>query len=170
MVDSANASVAAQALEALRTRGLFLVTAESLTGGSLAASFVEIPGASDVFLGGLIAYQTPLKSKWLGVDTQLLAANGAVDAEVAEQMAEGARNKVAKDLTLEPDRVAAIATTGVAGPLEQDGKSVGVTFIAVAQAGHTAVFEYLFSGDRNQIRTQAVAQAVLNLREEISKN
>lgn len=163
------ADSAAQVLADLRAGNLFLTTAESLTGGLLASRFVEVAGASDVFLGGVVAYQTPLKNKWLGVDAQLLADNGAVDPEVAEQMAIGAREKVSADMTLDINRVVSISTTGVAGPLEQDGKSVGVTFIAIAHSGNTRVFEFLFDGDRNEIRNRAVAQALTLLREEIAK-
>lgn len=98
--------------------------AESLTGGLVVARLIETPGASAVVRGGLVAYATELKAALLGVDAALLAERGAVDPEVARQMALGARRVLGADWGL--------ATTGVAGPDAQDGRPVGCVFVAVA--------------------------------------
>src|SRR3712207_4056080 len=115
---------AAAAVHALVERRQTLATAESLTGGLLAATVVEIPGVSAVFRGGLVVYATELKHSLAGVPEDLLADRGPVDADVAKALAEGARRRCGADWGL--------ATTGVAGPEPQDGKPVGMVFIAVA--------------------------------------
>ena len=84
-----NDELAGQIIDRLRSQGLFLAVAESLTGGDLSSRFVSIPGASDVFLGGVVAYQTELKNKWLGVDSELLERRGAVDPDVARAGLDG---------------------------------------------------------------------------------
>lgn len=161
--------IAAKIIDRLRDSGQWLVVAESLTGGQLSASFVDIPGASDVFLGGLVAYRTQLKSVWLGVDSELLQQRGAVDSEVARQMAIGAAAGAATDLNLNVNQIVAIATTGVAGPTEQDGKPVGKVFVAIAIGETTHVAEFDFTGSRDQIREQASNQAIQLAWEQISR-
>ena len=160
--------IAAKIIDHLREAGLFLATAESLTGGQLSAKFVEIPGASDVFLGGLVTYQTGLKSAWLGVDPELLNVRGAVDPEVARQMALGVAARVATDLELDQNKVVAIATTGVAGPTEQDGQPVGKVFIAIAMGDNVRIAELALSGTREQIRAAASELALQLAWEQIS--
>ncbi|MFD9904940.1 CinA family protein [Streptomyces sp. NPDC059063] len=108
----------------MRERGETLAVAESLTGGLVAAEVTAVPGASRAFRGAVTAYATELKRDVLGVDGALLAARGAVDAEVALQMAAGARRLLGADW--------GVATTGVAGPEPQDGQPVGTVFVAVA--------------------------------------
>lgn len=115
---------AAQVLRLLQARGETLAVAESLTGGLVAAELTAVPGASQVFRGSVTAYATELKHEVLGVDGTLLAERGAVDAEVALQMAAGVRKVMGADW--------GIATTGVAGPEPQDGQAVGTVFVAVA--------------------------------------
>ncbi|WP_371526850.1 CinA family protein [Streptomyces sp. NBC_01283] len=114
---------AAEALRLLQARGETLAVAESLTGGLVAAELTAVPGASRVFRGSVTAYATELKHDVLGVDGTLLAERGAVDAEVALQMAAGVRKVMGADW--------GIATTGVAGPDPQDGQAVGTVFVAV---------------------------------------
>lgn len=114
---------AAEVLRLLRARGETLAVAESLTGGLVAAEVTAVPGASRVFRGSVTAYATELKHEVLGVDGTLLAERGAVDAEVALQMAAGVRKVMGADW--------GIATTGVAGPDPQDGQAVGTVFVAV---------------------------------------
>ncbi|MEY4981381.1 MAG: hypothetical protein RL174_719 [Actinomycetota bacterium] len=160
--------IAAKIIDHLREAGLFLATAESLTGGQLSAKFVDIPGASDVFMGGLVTYQTGLKSAWLGVDPELLNVRGAVDPEVARQMALGVAARAATDLKLDRNKVVAIATTGVAGPTEQDGQPVGKVFIAVAIGENVRIEELALTGNRDQIRTAASEQALQLAWEQIS--
>jgi nicotinamide-nucleotide amidase len=136
----------------LVARGETLAVAESLTGGLLAATIVNVAGASAAFLGGLIVYATPLKAILAGVDADLLAARGPVDPDVAEQLAAGARTRCAATWGL--------ATTGVAGPTPQDGIAVGTVFIAVAGPGISRVEKLLLQGDRSEIREQSVTEAL----------
>jgi nicotinamide-nucleotide amidase len=103
-------SVAQQILDRLRTQGKKLVVAESLTGGLLTAEFSRIAGASDVLLTGIIAYETSLKHELLGVSKALLENQGAVDPEVAAQMAEGLRVKIASRLGLDLAQVVSVST------------------------------------------------------------
>lgn len=120
-------STAADVVRLLRVRGETIAVAESLTGGLVAAALTAVPGASQVFRGSVTAYATDLKHRVLGVDAGLLAARGAVDAQVAGQMAAGVRGVLGADW--------GVATTGVAGPEPQDGQPVGTVFVAVAGPG-----------------------------------
>lgn len=126
-------ATAAVVLRLLTERGETLAVAESLTGGLVAADITSVPGASRVFRGSVTSYATELKRDVLGVDGTLLAERGAVDPEVALQMAMGVRRVLGADW--------GIATTGVAGPDEQDGQPVGTVFVAVAGPGDSTAFE-----------------------------
>ena len=150
-------------LQTLRERGLKLAVAESLTGGALASEFVSVPGASEVLLGGIVAYNTSLKHELLGVSRALLENQGAVDAEVAAQMAGGVRAKLAAKCGIDEDLVVGISTTGVAGPDTQDGKPVGTVFIGVSVPGSEAVVAHCFEGDRASIRAASVTAAIAAL-------
>ena len=133
--------------------GFTVAVAESLTGGLLAAAITAVPGASAVFRGSVTAYATELKASVLGVDAGLLAREGAVDAEVARQMAAGVRELLGATVGL--------ATTGVAGPTEQDGKPVGLVYIGYAGRNREPIAEELrLSGDREAIRAQTVVRAL----------
>jgi nicotinamide-nucleotide amidase len=145
---------AAAAMHVLVDRRQTLASAESLTGGLVAATIVEIPGVSLVFRGGLIVYATDLKHTLAGVPERLLAERGPVDAEVARALATGTRERCTADW--------ALATTGVAGPEPQDGKPVGLVFVAVAGPHGATVRELNLSGSRASIRTGS-AIAVLEL-------
>ncbi|HEV2640405.1 MAG TPA: CinA family protein [Actinocrinis sp.] len=147
-------TAAAEVLRLATAAGLTLAVAESLTGGRLAAALTWPAGASRAFRGSVTAYATELKAAVLGVDPDLLARVGAVDAEVARQMAAGVRALCGSDL--------ALATTGVAGPTPQDGRPVGTVYIALAdhQGAEAALFR--FSGTRSSIQDATVA-AALNL-------
>jgi nicotinamide-nucleotide amidase len=158
--------VAGQIVEAMTTRGLHLAIAESLTGGALAAAVVDVPGASKMFLGSIVAYDTSLKSSLLGVDEALLAKVGAVDSQVAAQMAEGARLRLATAAKVSKAATVGLACTGVAGPDSQDGKPVGTVFIAVDTPGGALVREFLVPGDRAKIRNSTIGSA-LNLLAEV---
>lgn len=150
-------SPAARVLGLLAARSTDLAVAESLTGGLLAATLVDVPGASTVFRGGVVAYATPAKHALLGVDADLLARVGPVDAEVARQMALGARTAFGAGV--------GVATTGVAGPDPQDGVPPGRVHVAVVGPGERAEVRSLsLGGDRPQIRAQAVAHALDLLR------
>ncbi|GAA0435100.1 competence protein [Actinoplanes capillaceus] len=145
---------AAAAVHALVERRQTVATAESLTGGLVAATIVEIPGVSAVYRGGLVVYATELKARLAGVPEGLLAERGPVDGDVAAALAEGARERCGADWGL--------ATTGVAGPEPQDGKPVGLVFVAVAGPAGTRVRELKLDGNRAAVRTESVT-AVLQL-------
>jgi nicotinamide-nucleotide amidase len=145
---------AAQAIALLLERGLHLATAESLTGGGVCAALTAVPGASRVVRGAVVAYATDLKESVLGVDPSLLATGGAVQAEVARQMALGVCRVLGCEVGL--------ATTGVAGPDPQDGRPVGTVFVAVAAGERVEVRGLALEGDREQIRARTT-DAVLAL-------
>jgi nicotinamide-nucleotide amidase len=141
----------------LTTRGLTVAVAESLTGGLLAAELIRPAGASAVVLGGVVAYATPVKESVLGVDSALLAEQGAVHPLVAEQMAAGVR----RVLTVggrEAD--IGISTTGVAGPDPQDGRQPGTVFLGLSMAGGSRSIGLTLAGDRDTIRRDTVTAAV----------
>ena len=139
----------------LTERGQTVAVAESLTGGLLAASLVEVPGASVVFRGGIVAYATDLKSALLGVPVSLLEHYGAVHADVASAMAEGVRKRL--------DATFGVATTGVAGPDPADGQPVGTVHIAASGQLSTVQRGLSLAGGRRSIRDQAVQQSLLLL-------
>ena len=148
----------AELVARLTTARLSVAVAESLTGGLVMTALTSIPGASAVVRGGVVAYATEVKHTVLGVDADLLAERGAVDADVALAMARGVRERVGADFGL--------ATTGVAGPDGQDGKAPGVVFVAVDTPFDHWYRELLLDGDRDQIRMRA-AIAVLELLTEV---
>ena len=129
-----------------------IATAESLTGGLVCAALTDVPGASAVVRGSVVAYATELKEQLLGVDPVLLAEGGAVQGEVAAQMATGVCRVLGADV--------GVATTGVAGPDPQDGRAVGAVFVAVAARDRVVVRELALAGDRAAIRAQTVANAL----------
>ncbi len=153
-------------LDDLAARGQTLACAESLTGGLLVARLIDVPGASRVVRGAVVAYATDLKTALLGVDEALLAERGAVDPDVALAMAHGVCRVTRSGW--------GVATTGVAGPDPADGRPVGTAFVAVVQApaagpigpggarptGWSAVRELRLDGDRPAIRSGVVDAAV----------
>ena len=151
---------AADLVALLIERGLTIAVAESLTGGKLVAALVDVPGASATVLGGVVAYNTFVKSSVLGVSGSLLAARGAVDPDVARQMAAGVRTALAVDGR--PADVG-LATTGVAGPEEQDGQPVGTVFLGIAIGDRVESVELSLSGTRREIQSAAVEAAVATL-------
>lgn len=158
----ADGELAARIVELLVGRGETLAVAESLTGGLTAAELTAAPGASRAFVGSVTAYATPLKHRILGVDQALLDQRGAVDAEVARQMARGVRETLGADW--------GIATTGVAGPEPQDGQPVGTVFVAVAGPDGGVLAERLWPhGDRMAIRAASVRGALGLLCNELSE-
>lgn len=139
-------------LDRLDERDETIATAESLTGGLVCATLVDAPGASARVRGGIVAYVPEVKAQVLGVDDQVIAAQGTVDAEVARQMAEGARLRLGATW--------GIATTGNAGPDSSEGKPVGMVFIAVVGPGASSVRELSLSGDRDEIRRSTTTAAL----------
>lgn len=150
----------------LRAAGFWLATAESITGGALGARLTENAGASESFLGGVVAYQNNVKQELLGVSGSLMAMQGAVDAEVAAQMANGVRARFAKINQLPLDKVIGVSTTGVAGPGEAEGKAAGTVFIGVSSSAGDTVYAHHFDGDREDIRKQTVRAALEGVREQ----
>jgi nicotinamide-nucleotide amidase len=143
----------ASLLARLAGAGQTLAVAESLTGGLLAATIVDVPGASTVFRGGLVVYATDLKSSLAGVPADLLADRGPVDPEVARLLAAGARSRCGADWGL--------ATTGVAGPDPQDGVPVGTAYLGIALPdGRSESRALRLSGGRPAIRRETVAAAL----------
>jgi nicotinamide-nucleotide amidase len=150
---------AAQVLELLTARGQTVAVAESLTGGLVAAALTAVPGASRAVRGSVTAYASDLKHQLLGVDAGLLAERGAVDPEVARQLATGVRDKLGADW--------GVSTTGVAGPAPQDGQPVGTVYVAVAAPGaERALAQRVFAeGDRAAIRSATVRAALRVMRD-----
>jgi nicotinamide-nucleotide amidase len=148
-VTPSSAGIVARLVE----RGESVGCAESLTGGMVVARLVDTPGASAVVRGGIVPYATSLKTSLLDVDAGLLAERGAVDPEVARQMASGARRVLGSDW--------GVSTTGVAGPDPQDGTPVGCVFVAVAGPdGTVQVQRHDLAGNRVAIRSGAVDAAL----------
>jgi nicotinamide-nucleotide amidase len=162
--DSRSVPDAAVLVRRLTELGLTIATAESLTGGLLAATIVDVPGASAVFNGGVVAYATPVKHSLLGVDAGLLAEHGAVDPRVVEQMADGVRRACAVD-----GRAAdlGVATTGVAGPEWQDGRAPGTVYLGIASARGIRSVVLELEGGRPEVRAASVAAAVAAALEEL---
>lgn len=152
-------SRAAFVVHSLHARHETLATVESLTGGALANSIVEIAGVSGIYRGGLVVYATELKSALAGVPEDLLAERGPVDPDVAAALAEGGRRRCGADWGL--------ATTGVAGPEPQDGKPVGLVYVAAAGPDGTQVRRLDLDGGRDHIRSAAVIEALRLLAERI---
>ena len=149
------ADLAAVVLDQLRARKARLVVAESCTGGVLSARITAIPGASTVFIGGVVAYDNIVKSGMLDVAPELLDQYGAVSEQVVSAMAEGVQRQFAVD--------AALAITGIAGPTGGTAeKPVGTVWLAARYGAEARALKRMFPGDRNEIRARS-AQAALDL-------
>jgi nicotinamide-nucleotide amidase len=147
--------LAALVLERARQAGRRVGTAESCTGGLVGGRLTEIPGSSDVFVGGVICYANEVKTELLGVDPALIAAEGAVSEPVARAMATGATRVLDVDL--------AVAVTGIAGPGGgSEAKPVGTVWLAVADRDTVQALLIRIPGDRQNVRTRS-AQAALHL-------
>lgn len=144
--------LAAGVVSRLEAANLTVGTAESLTGGLVCAALTSVPGASAVVRGGVVAYATDVKADVLGVDRGLLGRAGAVDAEVARQLAQRVRAVLGCDVGL--------ATTGVAGPDLADGMPVGTVFVAAAGPWGILVERHALTGDRSDIRSASVRAAL----------
>ncbi|WP_024874644.1 CinA family protein [Saccharomonospora piscinae] len=143
----------------LTRRGRTVAAAESLTAGLVCATLARVPGASAVLRGGLVVYATDLKRDLAGVDGALLAERGAVNPEVAAQLAEGARVRCGADWGL--------GLTGAAGPDAQDGAAPGTVHVALAGAGLAQGRTHHIAGDRAAVRRGAVEAALRLLREHL---
>ncbi|HEY7637302.1 MAG TPA: competence/damage-inducible protein A [Gemmatimonadales bacterium] len=149
------ADLAGVVLDRLRDRGLRLGVAESCTGGLLGARLTEIPGSSDVFVGGVVTYANEMKTALLGVSPELIAAHGSVSEPVAAAMARGALERLAVPV--------AVSVTGIAGPAGgSESKPVGTVCFGFAHDGRSETRRTVFPGSRHEIRARA-AQAALFL-------
>lgn len=147
------ASVSAQVVRSFLEKGLTLGTAESLTGGMIAASVAGVSGASAVLMGGVVSYDARVKHELLGVEQQIIDTVGVVSEPCARQMAQGARAALKVDV--------AVSATGIAGPTGGTPETpVGTVFIGVAWAGGVKVDECHFTGDRQSVREQSAAHAL----------
>ena len=136
-------------------RGLTVATAESCTGGLVAHLLTEVPGSSAYLRGGIVAYADEVKRAELGVPADVLAAHGAVSAQVALAMAEGVRSRLGTDL--------GVGVTGVAGPDGgSEAKPVGLVYVAVAGLGPAVVRRFLWPGDRSENKRSS-AEAALEM-------
>jgi nicotinamide-nucleotide amidase len=151
----------------LTRRGLTIAVAESLTGGLLVAELIAVPGASKVVSGGVVAYNTALKHTLLGVDAALLASRGAVDPDVASEMAAGVRRACAIDGV--PASIG-LSTTGVAGPEPQDGKPVGTVFVGISTDDRHYVFDLALGGSRNALRRRVVSESLVQLKKVLTES
>jgi nicotinamide-nucleotide amidase len=139
-------------LDLLASRGETLATAESLTGGRLASLVTAVPGASRVYVGGVVAYATSVKHDLLGVPDALVSRHGVVSTECARAMAEAARHRL--------DATYAISTTGVAGPDTQEGHPVGTVFVGIAGPDGVTALALELAGDRSTIQERTCAEAL----------
>lgn len=146
---------------ACRARGITIATAESCTAGLVAHLLTEIPGSSDYFRGGLVTYANDVKTALAGVPDETLAAHGAVSAQVAVAMAEGARDRLDVDV--------AVAVTGVAGPVGgTPAKPVGLTYVAVADGAGDDVRRFAWTEDRSGNKRSSAAAALALLADRLS--
>lgn len=139
-------------LESLASQGATLATAESLTGGGLAAAITEVPGASRVFVGGVVSYATRVKVSLLGVPENVIRTHGVVSEEVARAMATGVRARL--------EATYALATTGVAGPGPAEGVPAGTVWLALAGPDGVEARLLLLQGGRGDVRRATVHEAL----------
>jgi nicotinamide-nucleotide amidase len=155
--------VAELVLDLCRERGRTLATAESCTGGMVAERLTGVPGASDVFVGAVVAYSNEIKARELDVPREVLERHGAVSAEAAAAMAAGARERLGADV--------AIAVTGIAGPGGgSDEKPVGLVYLHVAGPNGGRGADFVFGSDRESIRRRATVTALHLTRRFLSQN
>ena len=151
MLPETTLDAARELLALLESRGLTLATAESCTGGLIAAALTAIPGSSAVVTRGFVTYSNEAKRDMLGVSWGVLEGYGAVSESVARRMAEGALRESGADL--------AVSCTGIAGPGgATPGKPVGLVHMGVAMQGETRAVRRVFPGDRTAVRAATVAE------------
>lgn len=144
----------------LKEIGATLATAESLTGGQVAARVTGVPGSSAVYAGGVVSYMTEVKVSVLGVAPATVEEHGVVSAQCAREMADGVRRLLGTTY--------AVSTTGVAGPDRQEGKPVGTVFVGLAGPGGVESLAFNFEGDRATIQQASVAAALSALADMIA--
>ena len=139
-------------VQKLIEKGITIATAESCTGGKISSTITDVPGSSSIFGYGMVTYSNEAKMKILGVKEETLKRVGAVSEEIAFEMAEGLKNLSGADV--------AVSVTGIAGPgggsIE---KPVGLVYMGLAYGDQVFIKKNLFSGNRDEIRNQTVAEA-----------
>ena len=160
----AEKTVEQRCYEALKARGVTFAAAESCTGGLIAKRITDVPGASGVFMGGVVSYTNIVKNRVLGVPADMLEEYGAVSAPVARAMAEGAREATTADC--------AVSVTGVAGPdRDERGNPVGTVFIGFSSAEETLAERFDFGvKSRAEIREEAADEAFKLLEEKLKEH
>lgn len=140
-------------LDALRARGMTLVTAESLTGGGIGSALTAVSGASEVYKGGVISYVNEVKRDVLGVPQEILDTYGAVSARTAGYMGAGVRKLLGADI--------AVAVTGLAGPGgDEFGNPVGMVYICYDTESLSELRKFNFKGSREEVRDQTILAAL----------
>ena len=153
--------LARSVIAALKERGLTVAACESLTGGLICATLVDVPGASAVVRGGFVTYQTDTKTLLADVPAALIAEKGVVSAEVARAMAEGARHKLGTDI--------AVSATGMASPGSPDEPPAGTVYVGLATATGVKALPLQLTGDRQEIRRQTVHTALTAILHEVTQ-
>ena len=156
---NADQSLAKTVVDLLNSLGKTLSVAESITGGMIASSIVDIAGASSVLHEGIVSYTNHSKSSRLGINPHFIDEHGAVSQQVALNMAQGLRQNGCD---------VAISTTGFAGPTADDGQ-VGLCYVGISTEKGVSVYKNVFSGDRNSIRAQAANTALYLVHKTITK-
>lgn len=156
------ASIESAIADELRRRNATLAVAESCTGGRLASALTRLPGSSEIFWGGVVAYDNSIKSRELGVSEGTLARFGAVSEETAREMAQGVRSRLRTSL--------GVATTGIAGPTGgSEQKPVGLVWFAVSDENQTTTRSIVFPGDRESVQRRATTMALGLLWHELAR-
>ena len=140
-------------IAALKERQMTVAACESLTGGLICATLVDVPGASAVVRGGFVTYQTDTKTLLAGVPAELIAGHGVVSAEVARAMAAGTRIRLGVDV--------AVSATGMASPGGPEDPPAGTVFVGLASANGVKAIPLQLEGDRQEVRRRTVEQALL---------
>jgi PncC family amidohydrolase len=149
-------TVAAQLIATLNVRGQTVATAESLTGGLLGGAITAAAGASAVYVGGVVTYATHAKEELLAVPPAIIAGPGVVSGPCAEAMASGVRRLLGTTF--------GVATTGVAGPEEQEGKPVGTVYVGLATPAGVTSYQLDLGGERDRVGVrEATVEAALAL-------
>jgi PncC family amidohydrolase len=155
--------IAEKLIRHLADRGMSICTAESVTGGAVAKKLCAVPGASEVYMGGAVSYNTRLKLQWCGVSPKTIQTHGEVSAHTAIEMASGTR-KVCRASV-------AISTTGFAGPTTpQTTLPIGTVFVGLDIQGKSSAHYLTLSGNRTDIQEKAAQAALVLCYEHISHN
>lgn len=142
-----------QLVQLLKVKKMTISTAESCTGGLISKLITDIPGSSDVFIGGVVSYSNEMKMKWLGVRQKTLEKYGAVSEATVKEMLDGILMETGSDI--------AVAVSGIAGPTGgTPEKPVGTVFIGVAINDQRIIKRYKFEGSRDDIRMKSAMDAL----------